>query len=113
MTQLDIRLTVSSNAFALADRGAFRIGFVTTNRGEAAIDPEMMSAELYVNGEVSHAWNLAISNGGRTDAWFSLPPGESIQMSWPLGDALFPKAGEYHVVMKAHGREYTADVSVQ
>jgi len=81
--------------------------------GAAAVDPHLSTGcELTVNGEPSMVWNLAIGNGAREPSWYSLPPGKTATMSWPLGEDLFPKPGDYHLVMTLDGQHSATDVHV-
>jgi hypothetical protein len=113
--QLAIKLVTSGTTVSMADRAKFTVGFEVENRGTAAVDPAMGGGNctLTVNGVASTPFNLAVSNGGRPSTWRSLPPGKKLALSWPLGEALFPSPGDYHLVMTVHGADYTADVKVQ
>lgn len=109
---LDIKLVVSSSKLAFSDRGAFKVGFEAVNRGNAPIDPKLYDAVLTANGQRAYAWDLAIQNGPRDDAWSSLPPGKSVAMGWPLGEALFEHPGSYKLVLTLGAAHSTADVEV-
>lgn len=107
-----MKLLASPTQLTLAERDKFMVGLEITNRGKVAVDPQAATGELTVNGERSMAWSLAIGNGAREPSWNSLPPGQTISMSWPLGDALFDKPGSYHLVLSLGGQQATADVRV-
>lgn len=109
---LAVKLLASPTQITMAGRDKFMVGIEVTNRGKVAVDPQMATGELTVNGERSMAWSLAIGNGTREPKWSSLPPGETVGMSWPLGDALFEKPGSYHLVLSFGGQQATADVRV-
>jgi hypothetical protein len=101
---LEIKLVVDPAKLAMADRASFKVGFEATNRGGAAIDPQLHDAVLTANGARVYAWDLAIQNGARDASWTQLPPGQSIAMSWPLGEAMFEQPGTYELVL-AHGEQ--------
>jgi hypothetical protein len=110
---LAVKLLASPTQLTMADRPKFMIGVEVVNNGATAVDPNLSTGcELTVNGAPSMAWNLAIGNGAREPSWYSLPPGQTATMSWPLGEELFPKPGNYHLVMTLDGRQSTADVHV-
>jgi hypothetical protein len=101
---LEIKLVVDPAKLAMADRASFKVGFEATTRGGAAIDPQLHDAVLTANGARVYAWDLAIQNGARDASWTQLPPGQSIAMSWPLGEAMFEQPGTYELVL-AHGEQ--------
>lgn len=109
---IDIKLIAQPSQFAIADRGGFHIGFEAVNRGAAAIDPALHDAILTANGQRVYAWDLAIQNGLRDESWSQLPPGKSVAMSWPLGDAMFERPGKYALVLTLGAERSTADVEV-
>ena len=112
MKDLAIKLLASPTTLTMAERKNFMVGFEVVNRGSAAVDPDLYSCGLTVNGQPGFAWDLAIQNGPRDAAWSMLPPGKTATMSWPLGEALFERPGDYHLVMKLGKQESTADVHV-
>jgi hypothetical protein len=109
---LAVKLLASPTQLTLAERDKFMVGIEVTNRGKVTVDPQMSTGELTANGERSMAWSLAINNGLREPKWSALPPGETIKMSWPLGDALFDKPGAYHLVLSLGDQQATADIRV-
>ena len=97
---LAVKLLAVPTQLTMAERDKFKVGVEVTNRGKIAVDPHLSTGcELTVNGDPSMVWNLAIGNGTREPSWYSLPPGQTATMSWPLGEDLFPKPGDYHLVM--------------
>jgi len=109
---LDITLVADPGRLALADRASFKIGFEAVNRGAAAIDPQLHDAVLAANGQRVYAWDLAIQNGPRDASWTQLAPGQSVAMSWPLGDAMFEKPGTYELVLTLGAQRSVAQVVV-
>ena len=107
---LTLRLNLSSTSISFADRAAFQVGFIVENHTGRAVDPGLDGLRLAVNGEDSMSWNLALLNGARGPTWTMLPSGESIEMSWPLGEALFPAPGEYILSLKAVDRELGSSI---
>jgi hypothetical protein len=109
---LEIKLVVEPAKLALADRASFQIGFEAVNRGSAPIDPQLHDAVLTANGSRVYAWDLAIQNGIHDESWTQLPPGKSVAMSWPLGDAIFEKPGTYDLVLALGAQRSAAQVEV-
>lgn len=97
---LALKLAVSKTTLTLAQRARFQIRFTAVNQGSHTINPRLYSVRLLVNGRPSVAWMLAIGNGPRDRRWTALPAGESLQMGWALGKALFPAPGRYQMVLQ-------------
>ena len=79
------------------------IGFTVHNVGQQVIDPELNLSELRVNGAPSHDWGMAVMNSGHEAKWKALPPGESVGGHWPLAHELFPRPGDYELVLIVAG----------
>lgn len=110
---LAVKLLASPTQLTMADRPKFMIGVEVVNNGTTTVDPHLSTGcELTVNGEPSMVWNLAIGNGAHDETWYALPPGKTATISWPLGEDLFPKPGDYHLVLTLEGQRATADVHV-
>ena len=110
---LAVKLLASPTQLTMADRPKFMIGVEVVNNGTTTVDPQLSTGcELTVNGEPSMVWNLAIGNGARDASWYALPPGKTATISWPLGEDLFPKPGDYQLVLTLDGQRATADVHV-
>lgn len=109
---LAIKLLSSPTRLTMAERSTFMVGLEVENRGAEVVEPELSQCSLLVNGEPSMSWGFAIGNGTREPAWYKLPPGKSVTMSWPLGEALFEHPGDYRLVMKLGHQESTADIHV-
>ena len=93
---IHLSLLAEPREFAMAERDKFDVGVMARNLGKETIDPELHRARLLINGRDSLQWGDAISNGVREEKWYSLPPGESVSISWgSMGAALFPDSGEY------------------
>jgi hypothetical protein len=109
---LEIKLIVKPAKLAMAERASFEVGFEAKNLGAAAIDPRLHDAVLTANGERVFAWDLAIQNGARDASWTQLPPGKSISMAWPLGEAMFEQPGTYKLVLALGAEQSVAEVEV-
>jgi hypothetical protein len=108
---VQIELVVSPRELSMRGRDAFEIGLVATNRGSSAIDPGLDQARLSIDGADSLQWAETIANGLREEKWFSLPPGESVSMSWPsMGAILFPRPGLYTLILRLGATESSAVV---
>jgi hypothetical protein len=110
---LAIKLLASPTALTMKQRATFKAGVEVTNTSGTTIETHLSTGcALTVNGQPSMSWNLAIGNGTREPSWDNLPPGKTVSMSWPLGESLFPKPGDYHLVMTLGDQQATADIKV-
>jgi hypothetical protein len=106
---VELKLLTRPLEFRMQERDRFEIGLTATNRGKRAVDPELGSVQLLVNGENSLVWADAIQNGYRDGNWFALPPGESVSMTWPrMGEALFQQPGLYRLQLRLGNNESVA-----
>lgn len=111
--RLALTLLASPRQLAMAQRSTFMVGIEVVNHGTAAVDPQLSTGtELTVNGEVSMAWSMAIGNGAHDETWYRLPPGKTATISWPLGEDLFDRPGDYQLVLTLGGQTSTAEVRV-
>lgn len=98
--KIEISFTAEPLRLTMAQRKNFKLTFSATNKGDEVINPELHAAKLFVNGQESIPWTLAISNGARETKWSALPPGETVSMSWStLGKAMFPALGKFELVL--------------
>jgi hypothetical protein len=98
---IEIHLLAHPKRLAMAERDRFRVGLTATNRSQDALDPQLYGTRLFVDGEPSPAFDLAIGNGVMPAAWDLLAPGDSTPVvEWPLGEALFERPGEYQLVLR-------------
>jgi hypothetical protein len=103
---VEIRLLADPDRLSMAERERFRIGVVAANTGPTAIDADLFSAYLLVNGERSTAFDLAIGNGVVPVGWDVLPAGETTPaVEYRLGEALFSEPGEYRLELVLGGGE--------
>jgi hypothetical protein len=103
---IDIRLLVEPTRLRMDERDGFRLGLVATNVTDSAIDPQLFAARLFVNGEPSPAFDLAL-NGVMPARWDRLEPGEATPpVEWRLGGALFPEPGEYRLALRLEVAEW-------
>jgi hypothetical protein len=76
------------------------MNFALVNDGDKAINPDVESSQLLVNGKVLEDWSLTIRNGPRDDRWESLPPGDYILFAVEVSRH-FKTPGLYKIVWKA------------
>jgi hypothetical protein len=107
-----IQIIAEPLQFSMDERANFKIGMEARNVGDEAINPKLYESELLVEGERSLAWNLAVSNGLREEAWWNLEPGKTVTASWSLGEAMFPQPGKYEVVLRLGTQESSVRVWV-
>jgi hypothetical protein len=88
-----------------AQQGPFIINFAVVNDSDKAIDPELESSQLLVNGKELEGWSFTMKNGPRDDRWNALPPGDydffSVNMT-----RHFKAPGLYRVAWK--GKQFQA-----
>ena len=81
----------------------FKVGVTVHNVGQQVVDPQINYSELKVNGAPSHDWSMALMNSGHEAKWVALPPGESVTGTWVLARQLFPRPGDYKLVLTVAG----------
>lgn len=92
---IKIELVISSDRINYNDKGNFMIGLKITNNNVKTEFFDVSKTSLFVNDLKNIAWDLCTHNG--TIINLSIPPKNSKTTQWPLGDALFQSAGEYHI----------------
>jgi hypothetical protein len=109
-----VRLLAEPSSLTLDERATFRLGVTATNEGDEAVDPGLFGLVLLVDGERSPAFDLAVGNGVVPAGWDRLDAGASTTpVHWPLGEALFPAPGEYHLALQlGEDEQSTATVVV-
>lgn len=109
---IEIHLLARPTRLAMAERDRFSVGLTATNRSQDALDPGVYGARLFVDGERSPAFDLALGNGAIPAGWQLLPAGETTPvLQWPLGEALFEAPGEYELVLRLDTGGATAESS--
>lgn len=114
-SQIHLDFRVEPKEFPFSERETVSITLSATNHGEKTLDPELNKTELSINGEISRYWGLTIGNGRREAKWRSLPPGETVAMTWKnSGKSLFPEPGKYIVQIRLEGQDFApVEVNVQ
>lgn len=107
-----IKIIAEPLEFSMDERASFEIGIEAKNIGDKTINPNLYKTVLLVGGKPNLAWNLAIGNGLREEAWWNLKPGETVTASWTLGEALFTQPGEYEVILRLGEQESLVHVRV-
>jgi hypothetical protein len=96
-----VKLIAEPLQFNIKDLASFIIGVEAYNETPGIITPGLDRSSLFINGALSHSWELAVGNGRREPKWFNLPPGEKIAMTWPtLGQSLFKNPGSFQLQLK-------------
>lgn len=90
-----IELLVSQNSMTINDLAEFWVGVKLTNQSGESIAFDVSGLALFVNGERSISWDLAVQNG--TTINLKIGPYHSEFLRWPLGEALFEAAGTYEL----------------
>jgi hypothetical protein len=80
----------------------FMVFFGLVNDGDKAVNPEVESSQLLVNGKELENWPFIIANGIRGRRWKSLPPGDHLSFGYDLGNH-FAKPGIYKLSWKGKG----------
>jgi len=105
-----IELLISSNSQAMADLAEFWVGVKLTNPGGEPIPFDVSQLALFVNGERSIAWDLAVQNG--TAINLKIGPHHSEFLRWPLGEALFKAAGTYELKLECESFSVHQNVTI-
>ena len=95
----------------MSQRRNFQAGLEAINRGSTAIDPELSSATLTVDGQRSEAWDRVVKESNDAP-WRKLSPEQRLAIWWPLGDRMFDHPGRYQLVLKLGDHESIAEVEV-
>lgn len=96
----------------MSQRRNFQAGLEAINRGSTAIDPELSSATLTVDGQRSEAWDRLVKAPPSDAPWRKLSPDQRLAVWWPLGDRMFDHPGRYQLVLKLGDQESVAEVEV-
>jgi len=99
-TNLSATISVPQSVFHVTETQKLMVSFTVTNEGTAAVDPDINSSQLFVNGAVPEGWVNTIGNGIRSPEFKALPTGQTLQFSYQLGPAYFAKPGVYKVRWK-------------
>ena len=112
VTSLDIKLLVVPERLSMSQRKTFQAGLEAINRSGAAIDPDLSSATLMVDGRRSTAWDSAVQHAPQDAPWRKVSPDQRLSIWWSLGDRLFDGPGRYQLVLKLGDHESVAEVEV-
>ena len=93
-----VELLISPNSLSMAELAEFWVGVKLTNPRGEPIPFDVSQLALFVNGERSVAWDLAVQNG--TAINLKIGPHHSEFLRWPLGEALFEAAGIYELKLE-------------
>ena len=110
---ISIQIIAEPLELKINELNQFNIGVEATNNSDKPIDPKMYDIVLEVDGERNYAWDLAIQNSPREEAWWNLEPGETITALWPLGEAMFAQPGQYEIVIRLEHQESLAHVLIK
>jgi len=95
---INIELVVSSKTIHLNEVNQYNVGLKILNTNSQKAKFNISKTELWVNGEKNIAWDLAVQNGTLVN--LVIPASASEKIMWKLGDALFPKAGNYKLDLR-------------
>lgn len=105
-----IELLISPNSLTMVDLAEFWVGVKLTNPSGEPIPFDVSQLALFVNGERSVAWDLAVQNG--TAINLKIGPHHSEFLRWPLGEALFESAGIYELKLECESFSATQTVTI-
>ncbi|HHG84532.1 MAG TPA: hypothetical protein ENJ82_07275 [Bacteroidetes bacterium] len=82
--------------FTSSEIGTVKVTLRARNEGTYKQKTHLDKCKLYINGELSFAWSLALGNGQRSEKWYLLPGKDSVEMVWShLAASLFSEPGSY------------------
>jgi hypothetical protein len=108
-TDLWAAITVGHNVWTEPAPGAdlpLIMEFSLVNDGSSAVDPEIKSSKLLINGKEFPNWAFSVANGPKGIHFDNLPPGQSFVMAKALGRH-FATPGTYRVVWK--GKDFQSN----
>jgi acyl-CoA reductase-like NAD-dependent aldehyde dehydrogenase len=108
----DIKLLVVPERLSMSQRRMFQAGLEAVNRSATAIDPDLGSTTLTIDGRRSDAWDRVVQDAPRDASWRRLPPAQRVSVWWSLGERLFDGPGRYQLVLKLGEHESVAEVEV-
>lgn len=110
---LTAKLVLSSGNLTVETVPDLMVNFSLTNTSTKAINPEITSSLLVVDGGIYKDSALLFGNGPRDSRFSSLPPGEKIEFRYPLGH-LFQKPGEHSLAWRGENfDEVTVKLTVK
>jgi hypothetical protein len=83
----------------VTDPQFFSVTFTLVNDGEKAIDPQVDSSRLLINGMEMADWKFLVNNGPRSEEFDSLPPGQKLLFAMAMG-RYFTEPGIYTIKWK-------------
>lgn len=107
---INIELILSSGSIQLKDVSQFNVGLKISNSTSRKLGFDISKTELWVNNEKNIAWDLAVQNGTLIN--LSIPANSFEKVQWPLGEALFPSAGNYRLNLMWGNKSQTMEVVV-
>lgn len=96
----------------MRERRRFQAGLEVVNRSATAIDPDLSSVILSVDGSRSAVWDRAVEGVPNDAPWRKLPPKQRLSIWWSLGEHMFEGPGRYQLVLKLGDRESVAEVEI-
>jgi hypothetical protein len=83
-------------------REPVRLRASVTNLGRDTIDTELYRSTLFIDGEPSFDWGMAIGNGAREPLELELPPGQRVEVDRILS-GLVKEPGDHKLVLEVRG----------
>ncbi|MGQ1785080.1 MULTISPECIES: NDR1/HIN1-like protein [unclassified Saccharicrinis] len=108
---LRVNLLTSSEKVPFDRLGDFEIGVSVYNPTSQTLHFDISETSLFINGNKSVAWDLAVQNG--TIINFSVPSHQTKTVQWPLGKALFSEKGASELKLLWKGETQLKVVKVQ
>ena len=104
-TALWASVSVSDPIFREGNTTNLRVSFAIVNDGASALNPQIGSSHLRINGVEPADWPFLINNGIRSLTHDWLPPGRFLQFAYELGK-YFHKPGVY--ALEWYGENFKA-----
>ena len=89
------------------DARSFMVFFSLVNDGDKAVNPEIDSSQLLVNGKELKEWGFIVGNGPRGNDFESLAVGQAVRFGKGMG-RYFSKPGVYKLQWK--GKDFESAV---
>jgi len=106
------QLVATPPQISMGERAAFRLTRQAHNEGQSQIDASTQTASFTINGASSSTLDDLFSHAERTPIWHAVPPGETVDDTLGVGEVIFERPGDYHVVMSIDGVRVGAMIRV-
>ncbi len=99
----ELRLEMTAAPERIGPDEQLTIRLAAVNEGPDPADSRLRESRLFVDGEPSMTWSLAISNGTGDVRERELPPGERIEAARQFAASLLREPGDHELIAEVDG----------